>query len=56
MEEIYEYDASINGFVDKASGQVAAIERNIFVRKAMLMSLNVLLIALIIVVFILKII
>jgi len=36
---LYDYDAKINVFVDRATGKVAAIERAMFLKKILLLSL-----------------
>ena len=41
IEELYEYDAKINGFIDKATGRIASMDRQIFVKKALMLSLAV---------------
>jgi hypothetical protein len=39
IDDIYDYDARINVFVDRATGKVAAIERAMFLKKILLLSL-----------------
>ena len=39
IEDLYDYDARINVFVDRATGKVAAIERAMFLKKILLLSL-----------------
>jgi hypothetical protein len=39
IDDLYDYDARINVFVDRATGKVAAIERAMFLKKILLLSL-----------------
>ena len=39
VDDLYDYDAKINAFVDRATGKVAAIERAMFLKKILLLSL-----------------
>ncbi len=37
--ELYEYDAAINAFIDKATGKVARMERSAYLKKVLMLSL-----------------
>ena len=39
IDDLYDYDAKINAFIDRATGKVAAIERSMFLKKILLLSL-----------------
>ena len=54
IDELYEYDAKINAFIDKATGKVAAIERSMMLKKILLLCLSGSLGLMLLLVFILK--
>jgi hypothetical protein len=54
IDELYEYDAKINAFIDKATGKVAAIERSMMLKKILLLCLSASLGLMLLLVFILK--
>lgn len=39
IDKLFYFDTDVNGWIDKATGKVAALERETYVRKALLLTL-----------------